>query len=336
MKKLLVATSALVAAGSAAALDVTLGGKIEFQADYYSGSDTKSLEELVTDIDLTVGASGESMGWTYGAEGKLSVFTVDGKVGKDADKNRTVKDNKLAIQLASARIYAGSGWLGTVEINTKCGNFVDFDGDYTVWSDEDEDGRVGSVYGDACFEWNGLDLGIATVGLALTLDKTGSTSKDTKQIVYGDFDLGLVSLEAEYDFDQKAIDGIAGANLGSAGLELAFVSDNDFDNFDYSVAADTDLAGYGVRLQYAPDGSLNGKDKDEASPADVDLEVTRGCFAAGLGWASGDSNKVDGWSLRYDCDVLEGLSVDVKVGDLDLDTTKDSDLEARFETIVSF
>ena len=336
MKKLLVATSALVAAGSAAALDVTLGGKIEFQTDYYGDSGTDGFENLVTDIDLTVGASGESMGWTYGAEGKLSVFTVDGKVGKAADDSRTVTDNELAIQLASAKIYAGSDWLGTVEVATSCGNFVNCDGDYTVWSDQNEKGRVGSVYGDACFELNDLDLGIATVGLALTLDQTGSTSTDTKQVIYGALDLGIVGVEAEYDFDQKAIDGIADAELGSAGLELAFVSDEDFDDFEYSIAADTDLGGYGVRVQFAPEGALDGEDGADASPADVNLELTRGCFAADLGWTSGDANEIDKWSLRYDCDVLEGLSVDVKVGDLNLDTTKADDLEARFEAIVSF
>ena len=71
MKKLLVATSALVAAGSAAALEVTLGGEVEAVVKYEKDAWSQSAPAATLSLDI----AGESMGWSYGGSfGKLRLM----------------------------------------------------------------------------------------------------------------------------------------------------------------------------------------------------------------------------------------------------------------------
>ena len=130
MKKLLVATSALVAAGSAAALEVTLGGEISSVVSYDGTNNTWSQSDLGE--ELTVAVSGEGAGWTYGG----SLNAANGVAGS---------------------LYIGNDMFGTLTLkDSGCGNFVDSD-----------NGSVGASTTN-CLEWStgaslmGFGVNVAT------------------------------------------------------------------------------------------------------------------------------------------------------------------------------
>ena len=77
MKKLLVATSALIAAGSAAALDVSIGGQVTSVVDYDGATNAWGGPTLGggSDDGLTLTASGSSNGWDYSVSHNL--FAAD-------------------------------------------------------------------------------------------------------------------------------------------------------------------------------------------------------------------------------------------------------------------
>ena len=78
MKKLLVATSALVAAGSAATLEVTLGGEISTSVSFDGAVWAGPAIGGGADDGISLAVSGESMGWTYGAEMDLLAGDLTG------------------------------------------------------------------------------------------------------------------------------------------------------------------------------------------------------------------------------------------------------------------
>ena len=137
MKKVvLAATTALVAAGSAAALEVTLGGEISSGVNYggTQAAATTAWAMTAPSAKLSVSAAGESMGWTYGGS-----FDIDaGGAG-----------------LSGAEMSLSNASIGSLSLQgAGCGNFVD------------EGGAVAAMTG-ACVEWSGMSVGGFAVSAAI-------------------------------------------------------------------------------------------------------------------------------------------------------------------------
>jgi len=298
MKKFLVATSALVAAGSAAALDVTLGGDIEIEGTYTDAA--SGVAGVTWDVDLTIAASGESMGWTYGGEVELSMTA-----GPAMD-----------VRVHAAEIYFGGDFMGKIAVKDECGDFVEVDDDGFKTTD-----NIEYVAGDHCVEWTGVDLGVASIDVAASLDETVGSNL----IVGGSLDLGVVALDGEYDVDTNMFDAIASTSVGGTGFAVGMTGDNGLNTFEYSLLATTEWEGYGVEIQFSP--GYGGKDKD------LMVELTQGCFAVDLGMLGDNAAALDMWSLRYDCPLHEGFTLDVTVGDR---SSTSDELSALVEATVSF
>ena len=219
MKKLLVATSALVAAGSAVALDVTLGGEIEMSADYDTGS--SGFSGVDWDADITIGAAGESMGWTYGGELEISMT-----------------DTSMDLVVSGASIYLGGDFMGKITLTEGCGDSIDMI--------KSSDG-VGEIAGH-CVEWSGIDAGGFTVGGSAALDpvSTGGTSV----IVDLGISLAGVDVAAEYDVDGNVYDATAALSVGGAAVGVSMSGTDDGSEFDYDVSVGLDILGYAGTVEY--------------------------------------------------------------------------------------
>ena len=106
MKKLLVATSALVAAGSAAALEVTLGGEVEAVVKYEKDAWSQSAPAATLSLDIT----GDSMGWSYN-DVKTEVDAVA------ADQRRV---SRPLAEPGGAELFISSDALGKVTLAGSC------------------------------------------------------------------------------------------------------------------------------------------------------------------------------------------------------------------------
>ena len=225
MKKLLVATSALIAAGSAAALDVTLGGSVKSIITYdANGSvggtglwDQASLGGQNSSMSVT--ASGSSNGWDYSASLDMA-------------------GTASSLSLSNAAIGSVALKDGT------CGNFVDVTA-----------GNVTGVSGP-CMEWStgaslmGFGLNVAmdiadiqgSAQLGLTGELAG-LSASAELMANGNFDAVLgtsvsgvgVSIEAKGDLDDLSTASyIAKLSTSAMGFDLGVTADGQ--SLGYSAA----------------------------------------------------------------------------------------------------
>lgn len=240
MKKFFVATSALVAAGSAAALEVTLGGEIEFS----SSLDTSASGFTGADVaaNLTVTAAGESMGWTYG--GSVTVGTS-------------------GVSLTSAQIYFGGDFMGKITAKDGCGDFMG-----------GHDDVVAGISG-TCIEWTGLDLAGFSVEAAAALDAVAAGAESVN--VGATYDLGIFSIGAEldnqdggnYDLDASTSVGTASVAIGASGAL------NDIGAFGYDVTVGLDVLGWAAEAAIDPVAKTVGLSASSGCfSADLDLDGT--------------------------------------------------------------
>jgi len=298
MKKLLVATSALVAAGSAVALDVTLGGEIEMSADYDTGS--SGFNGVVWDADLTIGAAGESMGWTYGGELEISMT-----------------DSSMDLVVSGASIYLGGDFMGKITLTEGCGDSIDMI-KTTVAGDTSTDGdvgRVGSIAGH-CVEWTGIDVSGISVGGSAALDPTSGTSV----IVDLGISLAGVDVAAEYDVDGKVYDATADLSVGGAAIGISMSGTDDGSEFDYDVSVGLDILGYAGTVEYG------------VADKDLMVELTSGCYTFDIGFGDSGTDQVDMWSLEYDCPLHEGFDISASIGE----ASGSEDLSGSVSATVSF
>ena len=246
MKKLLVATSALVAAGSAAALEVTLGGEISTSVSYDGTVWTGPAIGGGADDGISLAVSGESMGWTYGAEMDL-----------------------LAANLSGATVTLGSAGLGSLSMST---NSVEWSGmsvagfAVTITADpsdlEDASfGLVGSLGGlaidatvnnDATRSFE-AEIGTAVAGASVGIDMSGDLS-DTSSVDYG-IELGMSAMGADLTVSISDA-GAIGVEAAMGALTLTTVLD-DGDAFNnLSLAYSAELAeGLSLDASVANDGT---------------------------------------------------------------------------------
>lgn len=245
MKKFFVATSALVAAGSAAALEVTLGGEIEFSSSLDTSA--SGFTGAGVDANLTVTAAGESMGWTYG--GSITVGTS-------------------GVDLTSAEIYFGGDFMG--KITAKTGDGDGSCGDFIGGHDDNVSGIVGE-----CIEWTGLDLAGFSVSAAAAIDSVAAGGESVN--VAGEYDLGIFSIGAEldnqdggnYDLDASTSVGTASVAIGASGAL------NDIGAFGYDVTVGLDVLGWAAEAAIDPVAKTVGLSAESGCfEAELDLDGT--------------------------------------------------------------
>ena len=197
MKKLLVATSALVAAGSAAALEVSLGGSVSAAVNYdgavWSGPTMSS-----ADVEWSI--SGASNGWTYGATMGLDGSAASISVGTAGLGSITMSANSVE-------------WSGM--------NVAGFDVTATINPADLEDasfGLVGSLGGlaidatvnnDATRTFD-AEIGTAVAGASVGVSMSGNLA-DTSDVTYGvEVGMSAMGLDLGISMDEAGNIGVSG------------------------------------------------------------------------------------------------------------------------------
>ena len=224
MKKLLVATSALVAAGSAAALEVSLGGSVSAAVSYAGGAWSGPVMDS-SDVEWSI--SGASNGWTYGAS-----MGVDG---------------------SAASISVGTAGLGSITMSTNSVewsgmNIAGFDVTATLNPADLEDasfGLVGSLGGlsidatvnnDATRTFS-ADIGTAVAGASVGVSMSGNLA-DTSDVAYGvEVGMSAMGLDLGISMDEAGAIGVS-AGMGALTVEASATGGDLFGAFTATYGAD--------------------------------------------------------------------------------------------------
>ena len=222
MKKLLVATSALIAAGSAAALDVSLGGEVKSVITYDADASTVAGQHwdqaaLSGNSSMSITASGSSNGWDYSAS-----------LGMDGTAS--------SMSLSNAAI-------GSVTLKDEaCGNFVDITGGAVT----------GTGAANPCMEWS---TGASLMGFGLNVAMDINDLQGTAQLgLTGE--LAGLSAAAELMAD-GSFDAILGTSVSGVGVSIEATGDLDTLN-TASYVAKLSTSAMGFDLGLTADGGALG------------------------------------------------------------------------------
>ena len=329
MRKLLVATSALVtAAGSAAALDLSLSGEISFSVDIdvaQSGFDGGNW-----DAGFTLAAAGESMGWVYGGTLEFGMGTV--LTPLIFTTNLIIaQSNSMGLFIDSATIYMEGDFMGRVAIQDSCGDFVD---DVFDAAELDAADEVGTVGGDHCLEWTGMEFAGVEVMAAISLD----SAVDSMIVGASYTNTSIGKISAEYNVQNENWDAEFGTILGGTTLAAALDYNATEDDYDYTVAAKGDIGDFNYAVAYSPTALLSfDGDKGEAGPFDgfkrINAEVGYDCltftvaldpsmaaddFYDILTFGLGPDPSMDGllgWQFEAECEIHDGFEVTATLSD---------------------
>ena len=223
MKKLLVATSALVAAGSAAALEVSLGGSVSAAVNYAGGA--WSGPTMGQDVEWSI--SGASNGWTYGA-----TMNVDG----------------TAASLSVGTAGLGSITMSSSNIEWSGMNIAGFDVSVSADPANIEAasfGLVGSLGGlaidatvnnDATRSFS-AEIGTAVAGASVGIDMSGDLA-DTSDVAYGvEVGMSAMGLDLGISMDEAGAIGVS-AGMGALTVEASATGGDLFGAFTATYAAD--------------------------------------------------------------------------------------------------
>ena len=198
MKKLLVATSALIAAGSAAALDVRLGGDLTSTVSYDSAAPAPITGPTLNASELKFTASGAANGWTYGAEMSFAGSLDSMTLGNDALGTLTMTSGNLKWEGMSVGGFALSASASTATLQ-----------DFTLGLS----GAIGgiSVEGDIAQPSRAFNLDFGTVigGADVLIETTG------------DLDDTSTGLGYEVTVGMAAMGMDLGLNFGNGGHDIA-------------------------------------------------------------------------------------------------------------------
>ena len=280
MKKLLVATTALVAAGSAAALDVTLGGEIESIVKFDGDNWTQGNDDVASSgpaATLSISAAGESMGWTYGGSFDIT------NAGPSA-----------------AKIYIGSDGLGKVTFAHTCGNYVDMDDNSLEAVDV---AKVGATNA-GCIEFTGASAAGWTLSAAVDVDDLESSVIGVNGSVAG------ASLAAEILTGTSQFDAAVSTAIGGATIGLEMTGDLDKEAAD----DDADQNEYHLQYEASVDFSAMGLDFGAAirDEGEVQVSTTIGSVTLKMNNYNG-AEFAESWSAEYKSTLAEGLTVKAKV-----------------------
>ena len=323
MKKLLVATSALVAAaGSAAALDVTLGGEISISS--VLNINDSGFTAANWDAGFTLAAEGESMGWVYGGTLEFGMGTVI-TVAALSNNVLALGLNSMGVFVDAATVYMEGDFMGRVAVQDECGDFADI-----ADSLEKIVGNVGVVAGDHCLEWSGFEIAGVELMAALSLDAVGG---DTA-IIGATTEMYGFNVAAEYSVETENYDVIVDGEMAGLGVYLDFTYNNTaVDQYDYAVGASMELMDdTTVMVSYAPEArASNGKD--------IMAKIEKGCLTASVGVDPVDDDiDADGlymWEVGYECDLHDGFEIEAVIG-VDQDSATGEDVYGLIGATVSF
>ena len=223
MKKLLVATSALVAAGSAAALDVTLGGEIKSVVSYdgsAANATTSGWTQSGLASTLSVGVSGEGMGWTYGG-------SLDAGTGN------------------ASSMYIGNAAFGTLTLkNSGCGDFVDLaDPDMAGTPAVQQEAVIG--LSGTCMEWS---TGASLMGFGVNV-ATNLADAQGNAVLGLTGDLAGMAVAAEVNAATSAMDATVSTSVGSTSVGLEVQGKlNDLSDASYVAKLSTSALGFDLGL----------------------------------------------------------------------------------------
>ena len=240
MKKLLVATSALVAAGSAAALEVSLGGSVSAAVSYAGGAWSGP---AMSSDDVEWSISGASNGWTYGATMGLDGSAASISVGTAGLGSITLSDANIE-------------WSGM--------NIAGFDVTVNVDPSDLEDasfGLVGSLGGlaidatvnnDATRTFD-AEIGTAVAGASVGIEMSGNLA-DTSDVAYGvEVGMSAMGLDLGISMDEAGSIGVS-AGMGALTVEASATGGDLFGAFTATYAADL-ADGLAVEAVLGLDGS---------------------------------------------------------------------------------
>ena len=224
MKKLLVATSALVAAGSAAALEVSLGGSVSAAVSYAGGAWSGP---AMSSADVEWSISGASNGWTYGATMGLDGSAASISVGTAGLGSITMSENN--VEWSGMNI---AGFDVTVSADTANIEAASF-------------GLVGSLGGlaidatvnnDATRSFS-AEIGTAVAGASVGIDMSGNLA-DTSDVAYGvEVGMSAMGLDLGISMDEAGNIGVS-AGMGALTVEASATGGDLFGAFTATYAAD--------------------------------------------------------------------------------------------------
>ena len=238
MKKFaLAATTALVAAGSAAALEVTLGGEISTSVTYNGTVWAGPVIGGGAEDGITLAISGESMGWTYGAE--IDLLSEDAAGVSDSLSGATVSLGSAG--LGSLSLSSGSyEWSGM----NVAGFDVTISGDIAN-IEAASFGLVGSLGGlavdgsinnDATRTFN-IALGTAVAGASVGINMVGNLA-DTSNVAYT-VELGMSAMGSDLTIGLTEAGAISvEAAMGALTLSADLGDGDAFDNLTLAYSAE--------------------------------------------------------------------------------------------------
>ena len=234
MKKIaLAATTALVAAGSAAALEVTLGGQVTTTVAYNGTSFANADIGADADDNLTLTVSGESMGWTYGASIDMLADTLAGttiSLGNADFGSMEFTESSFAWSGMSVGGFALSASIAdlaaletaVIGIDGSIGG-MSLEADVTNNADRDFTAKLGTSVGATS----------ATLGLTGKLGSTAATD-----LAYT-LDLGMSAMGADLTvkLDEAGLMSVEAA-MGNLTLTTSLADGDSFNDLSLGYSAD--------------------------------------------------------------------------------------------------
>jgi len=335
MKKVLFATTALVASAGFAAADITFEGSAELGVvgggedapgvSSYTGENAGGYGSNVVfnnDFTLTVKATGETdTGLQFGVN-------VDFSTQAEPDENGNVALDNEDAYLKGA---FGELHLGEIDgaVDKRLTEVNSFLGQASLGDDETVHAGFQGAYGDGAYDNQILrydyDFGAFGVSVSMELDDTDTV--DNGYAIGGSYKGEMGGVDLRFGLGYQFVDSQGDFAPGNL---------NDFTGFAYAVDTDVDIvgvtagvgfSGFKVGLEYT---SFDGDDYDTIDHYAVGLGYTFEAFSVGLNYEAfdgGDINDSEGWGLTAGYDLGGGVSLLAGYSDSDID-----DMDGDYET----
>ena len=284
MKKVLLATTALVATAGFAAADISLSGSANMGISYLEGgtygADSDRETQLKNEIDFNIVASGTSdSGIEFGAS-----MDIDGNREDGSDDNGNAADAEVYVSVSGFKVITGHvGSAGDVD-NVGDVGFDDIGADDLLDTDEGAYDlhvsygiagvTIAAAMGSATDDFSASISGeMSGLSFAIGTTTDDSASEDTTAVALG-YTVGAVTLNATYASKDAATDvemyAVGVTYTQGAMTVKAVMSDSDATGQDST---------YGVGVSYDLGGGLAvaggfGRNKDDKSVADLGLTMS--------------------------------------------------------------
>ncbi|MBL3573341.1 porin [Rhodovulum sulfidophilum] len=357
MKKVLFATTALVASAGFAAADITFSGQAEMGVvgggkdvpgvSAYTGNGDDSTTEFNNDFTLTVVGSGQTdSGLSFG----ISVdFSTDGEDGNDQmDSNGNVELDNEAVFISGD---FGTLTLGEIDgaVDARLTEVNNAIGQYSIGDDETVHAGFQGSYGDGEYDNQILryDYAFGDFGFSASMElnddrQERSNAADSADNGYAlalsyntemggvglGFGLGYQYLEVSRDdgWLPGNLTNFAEAAFNAGGPDRRWAAGTEVDIIAATVSADFNN-GFTAGFEYSNyDPSGNNKDVDHYA---IGLGYSVNALSLGVNYGKFDTNfeDADGYALTAAYDLGGGAAIVAGYSDSDVD-----DFDGDFET----